>query len=286
MPRVSVLMPVYNVNKQYLRESIESILNQTFTDYEFIIIDDGSDENIEDIVNSYNDSRIRFYRNEKNLGVAKTRNRLLDLATGEYLANQDADDISLPERLQTMVDFLDNNPNVGVCGCNIKMIPENNELHYPEHVDFLGMLNGGSMANPTLMFRKEILEKYSLKYDEAFVSAEDYNLLSKLIKVCNLYNIQKVLLHYRNTAGSLSKNPITHLYDNKTKNEMIIFLTKDPILQKKILKLVNKHYNKTNFFKWLFSITNYYTGIEKHKCIQACGIKIKFYCKQPFWEDK
>ena len=112
MPKVSVLMPVYNTKEEFLRESIESILHQTFQEFELIILDDGSSNDVESIVRTYKDTRIGFYKNEQNLGVAKTRNKLLDLAKGEYCAFQDADDISLPERLEKQVKFLDENREI------------------------------------------------------------------------------------------------------------------------------------------------------------------------------
>ena len=99
MPKVSVIMPVYNAEK-YIGEAIESILDQTYTDFEFIIIDDGSSDGTVAAVKGYDDRRIRFYQNEHNMGVAATLNRGLDLATGEYIARMDSDDMSLPERFE------------------------------------------------------------------------------------------------------------------------------------------------------------------------------------------
>ena len=114
-PKVTVLMPVYNCEK-YLRESIESILNQTFKDFEFLIINDGSSDKSAEIVESYNDNRINFVQNEKNIGLAASLNRGLDIAKGEYIARMDADDISLPERLEKQVRFMETNPQIGICG--------------------------------------------------------------------------------------------------------------------------------------------------------------------------
>ena len=94
MPKVSVLLPVYNTPALYLRECIDSILSQTFKDFELIIVNDGSaDQNVERVIKSYEDPRIRYYLNEKNLGISETRNRLIDLSQGEYLAVHDHDDV-------------------------------------------------------------------------------------------------------------------------------------------------------------------------------------------------
>ncbi len=113
MPKISVVMPVYNTKEEWLREAIESILNQSYKDFEFIIIDDGSDKSIEPIVNSYNDARIVLIRQE-NLGIAKSLNYGFKISKGEYIARMDSDDISLPERFEKQVNFLDKNPQISV----------------------------------------------------------------------------------------------------------------------------------------------------------------------------
>ena len=103
MPKVSVLMPVYKTDENYLREAIESILSQTFEDFEFLILDDCPEDDREEIIKSYKDKRIKYSKNETNLGITRSRNKLIDMAKGEYLAVFDHDDISLPERFQKQV---------------------------------------------------------------------------------------------------------------------------------------------------------------------------------------
>ena len=114
MPKVSVLMPIYKTNEVYLRAAIESILSQTFTDFEFLILDDCPDESREKIIASYSDERIKYTKNSCNLGISASRNKLIDMAQGEYLAVFDHDDISLPERFAKEVAYLDANPQCGV----------------------------------------------------------------------------------------------------------------------------------------------------------------------------
>ena len=115
MPKVSVITPIYNTPKDHLRETIDSILNQTFTDFEYIILNDSPDNTeLDEIVASYTDSRIRYYRNKKNIGLEESTNKLLDLAKGEYVAVFDHDDISLPDRLKKEVEYLDYHPDVGL----------------------------------------------------------------------------------------------------------------------------------------------------------------------------
>ena len=115
MVKVSVLVPFYN-SEAYIRQCIDSILNQTFTDFELVLLNDGSTDKSEEIVQSYNDKRIKYYKNERNLGIPISHNKLMDLAQGEYLALVDSDNICLPERLQKQVEFLDNHPDVTVVG--------------------------------------------------------------------------------------------------------------------------------------------------------------------------
>ena len=113
MPEITVLMPVYNGEK-YLRPAIESILNQTFSDFEFLIINDGSTDNSESIILSYKDERIRYVKNENNLKLIKTLNKGIDLARGKYIARMDADDISLPTRLEREIEYMESHPECGL----------------------------------------------------------------------------------------------------------------------------------------------------------------------------
>ena len=129
MPKLSVIMPAYNAEK-YIGEAIESILNQTFTDFEFIIIDDGSSDHTADIIKGFHDERIRFIQNEKNSGVANTLNKGLELSQGEYIARMDADDISLPARFEKQVAFMEANPDVAVVGCGIELFGMSHEKRY------------------------------------------------------------------------------------------------------------------------------------------------------------
>ena len=106
MTKISVLMPVYNTPENYLREAVESILAQTCADFEFLILNDAStDDNVEKVIKSYDDKRIRYWQNDRNLGISLSRNKLIGLSRGEYLAVFDHDDVSLPERLEKQAAF-------------------------------------------------------------------------------------------------------------------------------------------------------------------------------------
>ena len=124
MPKVSILMPTYKTHPQHLRETIDSMLGQTFTDFEFLILDDcPSDTTVEEIIKEYNDKRIKYLRNDHNMGISDSRNKLIDLASGEYLAVMDHDDISLPTRLAREVAYLDSHPDVGVVSTRFDQFP-------------------------------------------------------------------------------------------------------------------------------------------------------------------
>ena len=129
MPKVSVIMPVYNTKDEYLRQAITSILTQSFEDYEFIILNDSPENlHIKEIVSSYQDARIRYFENEQTQGVAKSYNRLLDLAKGEFIAVMNHDDISQPQRLEKQVAYLENHPEVGLVGTAYKKFGEINRF--------------------------------------------------------------------------------------------------------------------------------------------------------------
>ncbi|MFT5919102.1 MAG: glycosyltransferase involved in cell wall biosynthesis, partial [Granulosicoccus sp.] len=117
IPLVTVLLPVYNAEK-FLEQAIRSVLDQTFTEFEFLIINDGSTDRSEEIIVSFNDSRIRYIKNETNLKLIKTLNKGIEFASGKYIARMDADDISLPTRFEQQVALLEKQPEIGVCGTN------------------------------------------------------------------------------------------------------------------------------------------------------------------------
>ena len=126
MPKLSFYIKgqVYNTQEEYLREAIESVLNQTFTDFELVICDDGSKNNAIDVIRSYQDNRIRFIQNEHNMGLCATRNKLMQEATGEYVAWADSDDISVDTRFEKQVAFLDSYPDISLVGAWYERFPE------------------------------------------------------------------------------------------------------------------------------------------------------------------
>jgi len=208
MPRVSVLMPTYNTQESHLREAIQGVLNQTFVDFEFLILDDGSAsvDKIREIVLSFADPRIQFFENETNLGISPARNKLLKMAKGEYIAVQDHDDISLPERLRKEVDFLDKNPEVGVVGGAICKITRGKTIRYPAENESIEefMLFDCVMPHQAAMIRKKILDDNGIFYEEDYSPSEDYAMWCRLIGKTRFANLKDILIHYRDHHGNTS----------------------------------------------------------------------------------
>ncbi len=199
-PRVSVVMAVYN-GQQYLKEAIESILIQTFSDFEFIIIDDGSTDSSYEIVKAYRDPRIRLIENGSNHGLAASLNTGFAAATGRYLARMDADDVSLPKRLSQQVAFMDVHPEVGVCGSWVEVIGTDRHLvwEYPTDSDTIHarLLFDSALAHPSVIFNRALLQNAQLSYDSRYRCAQDYELWTRAARRLPLANISEVLLIHR-----------------------------------------------------------------------------------------
>lgn len=199
-------MPVYN-GDQYLREAIDSILNQDFTDFEFVIIDDGSDDESLQIIRSYTDSRIRLIIHDSNQGLIRTLNEGLVEARGELIARMDCDDICHPNRLDKQVAFMDQQPQVGVCGTWFELMPSRQQIKHPESDAAIkvGLLKHSMIGHPTAVIRKSILEKYNLYYNASYPHAEDYAFWVACARHTRLANIPEVLLWYRQHEQQISQ---------------------------------------------------------------------------------
>jgi glycosyltransferase involved in cell wall biosynthesis len=198
-PSISVIMPIFNGEK-YLEKAITSILDQTFDDFEFIIIDDGSTDNSIRIIKQFKDSRINFIQNNENLGLIASLNKAISKAQGKYIARMDQDDISKPYRFENQIHFLENNLEYGLIGSWVEVIPNSlSSIHY--HTDYnsirFAMAFYCPFIHPSVMIKRSILNELDVVYDAEYIHAEDYELWTRIIqktKVCNL-NIE--LLEYR-----------------------------------------------------------------------------------------
>lgn len=215
-PIVTVLMSVYN-GEQYLNEAIDSILKQCFTDFEFIIVDGGSNDRSIQIIDSYSDLRIRLIvPKESRLRLAESLNIGLDLARGKYIARMDADDVSLPERLQTQVEFMEKNKEIGICGTWVQTMGnrDGHIVEFPVTSDEIKgqMLFTCGFCHPSVMFRKAFLDIKNFRYSERCREAEDYEFWVRLSSETEYANIPKVLVKYRISGQQVtSKNRETCL---------------------------------------------------------------------------
>lgn len=198
MPKITVLMPVYN-GELYIKEAMDSILNQTYSDFEFLILDDASTDQTVALIKTYVDSRIKLIEKPVNTGYTNSLNQGLQLAKGEYIARMDADDISLPERLAKQVAFLEANPEIVLCGSWVNIIGSSDVIEVPENNNEIkvALLRGNCMAHPSVMMRKQVLDTFSVVYDVSKEPAEDYDLWVRLVAIGKLHNLKEVLLNYR-----------------------------------------------------------------------------------------
>lgn len=236
-PKISVLMPVYKTPNDFLVEAIKSILNQTFKDFEFLILDDCPTDTREDIVKSFNDDRIKYFKNEKNLGISASRNKLINLASGEYLAVFDHDDISLPTRLEKEAKFLDENKGVGVVSCQMKFMYTDYTTTHPltNHLIKGTMLSNCCIPHTASMIRKSVLIDNNIRYEANFSPCEDYMLWARLMDVTIFHNINEVLVLYRDSDQNTSHNSAAIMSDKTTAiREML--LQKHPFIKELSLR--------------------------------------------------
>ena len=207
-PKVTVLMSVYNGEK-YLNEAIDSILGQTFKDFEFLIVNDGSTDKTREILESYKDPRIRIINNEKNIGLTKSLNIGLRIVKGEYIARQDADDISCGNRLERQIKFLDEKLDIAIVGTNYFRINEKGDIiqeikRQEKDKDIKKyLLNGNQLGHGTIMFRKSCIEKVGF-YREEFKFAQDYDFVLHFSEKYKLANIPETLYKWRINSDSVS----------------------------------------------------------------------------------
>jgi len=215
-PKISVIMSVFNGEK-YLREAIDSILGQTFTDFEFIIVNDGSTDNSLSIIKGYADKRIRLIDNEQNIGLTKSLNRAIKQARGEYIARQDADDISLPNRFEEQIKYFKKNPKVVLLGTGICRIDGNGKI--------LGktlaiakpgksLVKQNQFNHGSTMFKSGVIRELG-GYNELFKYCQDYELWLRLAKYYEVRNLPQILyqLRFHDEALRFEKRDEAVLYN-------------------------------------------------------------------------
>ncbi len=203
MPKISVIMPIYNTTPEHLHQAVSSILRQTFTDFEFLILNDSPKNlKLDEIVKSFGDKRIRYIKSEHSLGVADAHNKLLAMAKGKYIAVMDHDDISLADRLARQYAFMEAHKDVGICGTAYRRfgkLLKIKTIKNPEHHDKIqaSLLFKCPIHHPSSMIRKKILDDFHICYDNHFISLNDRKLYLDISKHAKLHNLQEVLYKYR-----------------------------------------------------------------------------------------
>jgi glycosyltransferase involved in cell wall biosynthesis len=220
-PLISVIMPVYNAEK-YVKEAIESILNQTFPDWELIIIDDCSTDNSIEIIQSFQDERIILLKNEINLGVSKAPNKGIRIALGKYVTKMDADDISLPTRFKKQVEFLEKHPDYVLCASNVQMFGTKQDFFVLPTEDQqlkIALLYQNPFVHSSVLIRSKNCKKYL--YNEIFPFAEDYELWINLKEEGKFASIPEILTKYRIHQNNLTSTIYGEM-SNRRKELLII----------------------------------------------------------------
>lgn len=262
-PEISVIMPAYNAEK-YIAASIESVLNQTYKNFELLILDDASTDNTKDIVLSYaqKDNRIVYIEKQSNHGPATLRNEGIRLAKGTFIALNDADDLSENTRFEKQIAVFTSQPNVAVCGSWILNFGDNIESYVfqaPQNpIDIkLTFLSYDCLANSSAMFRKSCVENIS--YQKEFVPAEDYKLWSEVIVNHDFYIIQEALVQYRQHENNISKTKADNLAVSDLKIKTDLF--------QKIFGLQNEDFDYKKLVH-LFDILGYRKKLSKAQILE------------------
>lgn len=223
--KISVIMPVFNAER-FLAEAIESILNQTYRDFELIIINDGSTDNSENIIMSYNDKRIKYVKNEENLKLIKTLNKGIELAHGDYIARMDSDDVSLPDRFERQINAFQKNPSIDFINGRAYDMNENGALSgkswygpvSPEAIRHI-CLFASIICHPSIMIKAALLKKYKYRDDDSVLHIEDYDLwIRLLLDGYKCFSMEQPVLKYRIVENSVCRTNGNETYEHLVYN--------------------------------------------------------------------
>lgn len=244
-PRVTVLMSVYNAER-FVAQAVQSVLNQTFTDFEFLIFEDKSSDSSRQILRSFDDSRIRLVENTENRGLTRNLAVGMTMARGVFVARMDADDICMTNRLEKQLAYFDAHPEVSVLGSAVTFFDETGKefvAHQPlEHEEIkCTLFFGFTMLHPSVMMRKSELEKHSLNYDPAFRVSQDHDLWTRAIRVLRFANLYEPLLMMREHQGKIGRNhkPLQQELSDLIRRRQLLELGLKP--SAKQLNILGKH---------------------------------------------
>jgi glycosyltransferase involved in cell wall biosynthesis len=247
-PLISVIMPVYNCEK-FVAEAVQSILNQSYGFFEFLIIDDCSTDSTLTIIKNFTDERIKIIEKPENFGYTNSLNLGLDIAQGKYVARMDGDDVSLPNRFEKQVRFLELHTNVVICGTQYQILDSDVIVSKPSNFEDikLAMLEESAIGHPTAMLRLETLKANGIKYNTNREPAEDFDLWVRLCDYGELHNLDEVFFLYRMHDGQVSENKklIQRELASESRWNMLQKLkisatTKEEIMYKKLFSLQDR----------------------------------------------
>lgn len=296
---VSVVMATYNTPEEYLRPAIESVLSQTYKSFEFIIIDDCSNNNSLEVIRSYDDDRIVLIKNDHNEGISKSRNKGLDICKGEYMAVMDSDDICLPNRFEEQIKYLKNHENVIVCGTFVECIGEwkkrfptktiSTTIDNPESYR-IALLFGNRplIAHSSAMLKRKLMLENQICYDESYSSSLDYKLWVSCAQVADCAILPKILLKYRvhDNQISIAKKKIQRQNHDRVIQEQLGWLhlpaTEETLWYQYVLTFNRQPYD-SNIKKWIKKIISanktykIYNHMLLKKILWSKWTKITYY---------
>ncbi len=297
VPLISVIIAVYN-GESYLQLALDSILGQTFKDFELIIVNDASTDNTREVLSEYADPRITLITNETNLGQTVSLNKGLAIARGQYIARHDADDISHPDRFQIQVNFLDQNPDIGLLGTSYEIIDfqgrtieiallptSNDELKTRLQVSNI-------FCHGSIMMRKNCLEKVG-GYNEAFRVSQDYDLWLRMSEHCQLANLSDLLYKFRFTKGSITaENRDLQLAYLKLAKELahrrLSGLDSRDIPEDVLAAYPPEPFPRMMYARWnaYLSYASGQTDLAKNSLLRAQDLEIRYQMGAPIsWEN-
>ena len=236
-------MPVYN-GADYLKQAIDSILHQTYRDFELLVVNDGSTDSTRELLRTYSDPQLIVAENKRNCGLIASLNQGLEMARGEFVARMDHDDLALPRRLEKQINFLRKNTRFGLCGTWFQSFGAGAPTiaRPPCHADDMAarLFVESPLGHPTVMFRRALFSEHALRYEDGFLHAEDYELWTRVAEVTELANVPEVLLQYRRhgeqsstrsklrqeeTVAKIRERQLRRIYPNASDIERTIHLT-------------------------------------------------------------
>lgn len=289
---VSVIMPVYNA-APYLPESISSILAQTHTNFEFIIVDDCSEDQSVAVIKEFQDPRIWLIEKKTNTGISDTLNQGLAKAQGKYIIRMDADDISIEHRFVTQITFMEKNVQVGVAGSfmqkfqvidgNTQQLADHSFPIDNNHCRFNLFTHQGYNYHPTVIIRHALLQKYNLAYDSSTEPSEDSNLWHRLMPYCQFYNIPEKLVHYRvhpQQISTITENQLIPSHKDTLKQCIQSFM------QELTEEEFNLHYNFFHSQMTMRSLKQLRKTQRWLKKLLAANQKSEWICEQNYLRER